>query len=107
MVQSFTWRSWNEATAPSTEQRSGRPGFFSCEGFPQGCTVLVAATGDLRGYGLPALGCGKLLELSVQENSWLERNLFLLTGCPLGVMRLCADDMLDELDGGAAGRKLC
>ncbi|KAM5529906.1 hypothetical protein FOXYSP1_17750 [Fusarium oxysporum f. sp. phaseoli] len=36
----LTWRPWNEATTSSTEQRSGRLGLFSCEGFPQGCTVL-------------------------------------------------------------------
>jgi hypothetical protein len=36
----LTWRPWYEATTSSTEQRSSRLGFFSCEGFPQGCTVL-------------------------------------------------------------------
>jgi hypothetical protein len=35
----------------------------------------VAATGDLRDYGLPALRCGKLLDLSVEENSRLERSV--------------------------------
>jgi hypothetical protein len=35
----------------------------------------VAATGNLRDHGLPAFGCGKLLDLSVQENSRLERNI--------------------------------
>jgi hypothetical protein len=40
----------------------------------------VAATGDLRGHGFPALGYGELLALSVQENSRLERDLFPLTG---------------------------
>jgi hypothetical protein len=44
----------------------------------------VAATGDLRDHGLPALGRGRLLDLFVQENSRLERDLFPLTGCPLG-----------------------
>jgi len=34
----------------------------------------VAATGDLKGYGSPAFGHGKLLDLSVQENSRLERD---------------------------------
>jgi hypothetical protein len=43
----------------------------------------VAATGDLRDHGLPALGYGKLLDLSVQENSRLERDEYPLTGCPL------------------------
>ncbi|KAH7168179.1 hypothetical protein DER46DRAFT_657804 [Fusarium sp. MPI-SDFR-AT-0072] len=81
--------------------------FFSCEGFPQGCIALLAGTGDLRGHRLSTLGCGKLLDLSAQENSQPERDVFPLTGCPLGVMRLLTDDMLDELDGGAAGRKLC
>lgn len=84
----LAWRPWSGPTAPSTKQRTGRLGFFSCEGFPQGCTALVAATGDLRGYGLPALGCGKLLDLSVQENSGLGRDMFPLTGCPLDRMRL-------------------
>jgi hypothetical protein len=37
--------------------------------------VRVAATGDLRDYGLPALRCGKLLDLSVEENSRLERSV--------------------------------
>ncbi|RKK90379.1 hypothetical protein BFJ68_g16471 [Fusarium oxysporum] len=36
----LTWRPWYDATTSSTEQRSGRLGFFSCEGFPQGCPVL-------------------------------------------------------------------
>ena len=39
-VQSFTWRPWIGAIASSTEQRSGRLGFFPFEGFSQGCTVL-------------------------------------------------------------------
>jgi hypothetical protein len=43
----------------------------------------VAATGDLRDHGLPAPGYGKLLHLSMQENSRLERDMFPLTGCPL------------------------
>ncbi|KAF5542800.1 hypothetical protein FMEXI_7322 [Fusarium mexicanum] len=36
----LTWRPWIGAIASSTEQRSGRLGFFSYEGFSQGCTVL-------------------------------------------------------------------
>jgi hypothetical protein len=40
-------------------------GVFSREGFPQGCTALVAATGDLGGDGFPASGYGRLLDLSV------------------------------------------
>ncbi|KAJ0126371.1 Uncharacterized protein HZ326_30523 [Fusarium oxysporum f. sp. albedinis] len=36
----LTRRPWKEATTSSIEQRSGRFGVFSCEGFPQGCTVL-------------------------------------------------------------------
>lgn len=44
----------------------------------------IAATGDLRDHGSPAFGCGKLFDLSVQENSRLERDEFPLTGCPLG-----------------------
>jgi hypothetical protein len=74
-------------------------GFSPARVFPKDAWFWIAATGDLRGHGLPALGCGKLLDLSVQESSWLERDVFPLTGCPLEVMRLCADDMLDELDG--------
>lgn len=54
---------------------------FSCECFPQGCIDLVVAIGDLRGHGLPTLGCGKILGLSMQEDSGLERDLFPLTGC--------------------------
>jgi hypothetical protein len=74
-MMSAAWRPWNEATASSTEQRSSRLGVFSCKGFPQGCTVLglqlLAILGD---HGLPASGYGKLFDLSVQENSRLERN---------------------------------
>jgi hypothetical protein len=36
----LTWRPWVEEATSSTEQRSGRLGFFSCKGFPQGCTIL-------------------------------------------------------------------
>ncbi|KAL6405952.1 hypothetical protein AUP68_10507 [Ilyonectria robusta] len=84
----LAWRPWRGPIASPTKQRAGRLGFFSCEGFPQGCTALVAATGDLRGHRLPALGCGKLFDLSVQENSRLGRDLFPLTGCPLERTRL-------------------
>jgi hypothetical protein len=71
------------------------------KGFPKDARFWVAATGDLRDHGLPTLGCGKLFDLSVQEDSRLERDVFPLTGCPLEVMSLRADDMLDGLDGMA------
>jgi len=58
-------------------------GFSPARVFPKDARFYVAATGNLRGHGLPALGYGKLLDLSVQENSRLERDEFPLTGCPL------------------------
>jgi hypothetical protein len=67
-------------------------GFSPARVFPKDARFWVAATGDLRGHGLPASRYGKLLDLSVQGNSGLERDLFSLTGCPLGVMRLRADE---------------
>jgi hypothetical protein len=39
-LETVSRRPWKEAIVSSTEQRSSRLGFFSCEGFPQGCMVL-------------------------------------------------------------------
>ncbi|KAJ0135116.1 hypothetical protein HZ326_21843 [Fusarium oxysporum f. sp. albedinis] len=73
---------------------------------PQSSVLAALATGDLRGHRLHTLGYGKLLDLSVEENSRLEMDMFPLTGRPLETMRLSADDMLDELDGIAVAWNL-